>query len=139
MEKSKKEKRAKSLLQSKKSDYSKTKEDMEEKRKKERVKNKESVAQQRREKIILIRAIKGAKLVKSLNQNGKVIQLEGQEEESEMSKALKEREKRRVIQEERKNNKVKKGKIEKDAIIKRFQFPKRLRVRARAKRRLLLI
>lgn len=39
MEKSKKEKRAKSLLQSKKSDYSKTKEDMEEKRKKERVKN----------------------------------------------------------------------------------------------------
>ena len=69
--------------------------------------------------------------------------MEGQEEESEMSKALKEREKRRVFQEERKNNKVKKGKIEKEAIIKRFQFPlkvpKRLRVRARAKRRLLLI
>ena len=66
--------------------------------------------------------------------------MEGQEEESEMSKALKEREKRRVFQEERKNNKVKKGKIEKEAIIKRFQFPlkvpKRLRVRARAKRRL---
>ena len=40
MEKSKKEKRAKSLLQSKKSDYSKTKEDMEEKRKKERMKDK---------------------------------------------------------------------------------------------------
>ena len=39
--------------------------------------------------------------------------MEGQEEESEMSKALKERDKRRVIQEERKNNKVKKGKIEK--------------------------
>ena len=107
MEKSKKEKRAKSLLQSKKSDYSKTKEDMEEKRKKERVKNQRecSLAEERENHFN-----KGNQWRKIESQsNWKSNSVGRTRGRIGMSKALKEREKRRVIQEERKNNKVKKA------------------------------